>query len=138
MSSKTDGKTLKAKPYVQLWGSGTGRREFLHVDDMADASLFVLNLSQEDYDANTEDMLSHINVGCGTDVSILELAQMVAGVTGFTGEITTDTSKPDGTMQKLMDVSRLSAMGWTAKIELESGIEETYRWFLENISNIRA
>jgi GDP-L-fucose synthase len=123
---------------VTIWGTGKPRREFLHVDDMADASLFVLNLSQEDYDANTEDMLSHINVGCGTDVSILELAQMVAGVTGFTGEITTDTSKPDGTMQKLMDVSRLSAMGWTAKIELESGIEETYHWFLENISNIRA
>ena len=122
---------------VTIWGSGKPRREFLHVDDMADASLFVLDLPKDEYDANTQEMLSHINVGCGRDVSILELAQLVAGVTGFTGEIKTDPSKPDGTMQKLMDVSRLSAMGWDAKIELERGIEETYRWFLDNHSNIR-
>ncbi|MEM1051361.1 MAG: GDP-L-fucose synthase [Pseudomonadota bacterium] len=122
---------------VIIWGTGTPRREFLHVDDMADASLFVLDLPREDYDANTEAMLSHINVGCGSDVSILELATMVAKVTGFTGEITTDPSKPDGTMQKLMDVSRLSAMGWDAKIELRRGIEKTYRWFLDNHAEIR-
>ena len=122
---------------VTIWGSGTPRREFLHVDDMADASLFVLALSREDYEANTDTMLSHINVGCGSDVSILELAQMVAGVTGFTGEITTDPSKPDGTMQKLMDVSRLSAMGWDAKIALQRGIEETYQWFLGNRAALR-
>lgn len=122
---------------VTIWGSGKPRREFLHVDDMADASLFVLDLPKDEYGANTQEMLSHINVGCGRDVSILELAQLVAGVTGFTGEIKTDPSKPDGTMQKLMDVSRLSAMGWDAKIELERGIEETYRWFLDNHSNIR-
>ena len=122
---------------VTIWGTGTPRREFLHVDDMADASLFVADLPREDYDANTQDMLSHINVGCGTDVSILELARIVAGVTGFAGEITTDPSKPDGTKQKLMDVGRLSAMGWDAKIGLQRGIEETYRWFLDNHSNIR-
>ncbi|MGH1413633.1 MAG: GDP-L-fucose synthase [Pelagimonas sp.] len=124
---------------VMIWGSGTPRREFLHVDDMAEASLFVADLDPEIYGANTQDMLSHINVGCGTDVSILELAQLVARVTGFKGEITTDPSKPDGTMKKLMDVSRLADMGWQASIGLEEGVAETYQWFLEQDSaTIRA
>lgn len=122
---------------VQIWGSGTPRREFLHVDDMAAASLFVLGLEKSDYDANTEPMLSHINVGCGSDISILELAQLVAKVTGFTGKITTDTSKPDGTLRKLMEVSRLANMGWKASIDLEQGVAETYQWFLNNAENIR-
>ncbi len=117
---------------VTIWGTGTPRREFLHVADMAEASLFVLDLPKGDYDANTDPMLSHINVGSGTDISILELAQMVATVTGFEGQIATDPSKPDGTMRKLMDVSRLKAMGWQARIDLEDGITETYRWFLAN------
>ena len=82
-------------------------------------------------------MLSHINVGCGEDISILELAQLVARVTGFEGEITTDPSKPDGTMRKLMDVSRLKDMGWAPRIGLERGVEETYRWFLENVETAR-
>jgi nucleoside-diphosphate-sugar epimerase len=116
---------------VTIWGSGQPKREFLHVDDMAEASLFVLDLDRATYDANTEPMLSHINVGCGTDVSILELAQMVADVTGFKGSIANDPSKPDGTMRKLMDVSRLADMGWRARIDLRKGIDETYRWFLE-------
>jgi nucleoside-diphosphate-sugar epimerase len=116
---------------VTIWGSGKPRREFLHVDDMAEASLFVLDLDRATYDANTEPMLSHINVGCGTDVSILELAQMVADVTGFKGSIANDPTKPDGTMRKLMDVSRLADMGWRARIDLRKGIDETYRWFLE-------
>lgn len=115
---------------VTIWGSGIPRREFLHVDDMAEASLFVLDLPKEIYDANTQPMLSHINVGAGTDVSILELAQMVAKVTGFKGGIITDPSKPDGPMRKLMDVSRLTKMGWTARIGLEVGIAATYEWFL--------
>ena len=117
---------------VTIWGSGKPRREFLHVDDMAEASLFVLALDKETYQANTEPMLSHINVGTGTDVSILELAQMVARVTGFQGVVVTDPSKPDGTMQKLMDVSRIACMGWQARTGLEDGIAETYRWYLEN------
>ena len=123
---------------VTIWGSGNPRREFLHVDDMATASLFVLDLPKEIYEANTEPMLSHINVGCGSDVSILELAQKVAEVTGFEGQIDTDPSKPDGTMRKLMDVSRLDAMGWKASIELDRGIRETYDWFLSNQDNFRA
>ncbi|MGR3458067.1 MAG: GDP-L-fucose synthase [Pseudooceanicola nanhaiensis] len=114
---------------VVIWGSGKPMREFLHVDDMAEASLFVLDLNRAAYEAHTRSMLSHINVGTGTDVSIMELAQMVARVTGFQGRITTDPSKPDGTMRKLMDVSRLADMGWAAKITLENGVRETYEWF---------
>ncbi|KFE33428.1 GDP-L-fucose synthase [Thioclava atlantica] len=122
---------------VTIWGTGTPRREFLHVDDMAEASLFVLDLPKAGYDANTDPMLSHINVGSGSDISILELAQMVAKVTGFEGQIATDPSKPDGTMRKLMDVSRLSKMGWQARVGLEEGIAETYRWFLDNADTVR-
>jgi len=122
---------------VVIWGSGTPRREFLHVDDMAEASLFVLDLPKEEYEANTQAMLSHINVGSGTDISILDLAQLVARVTGFQGRISTDPSKPDGTHRKLMDVSRLADMGWRAGISLEDGIPETYRWFLENAESVR-
>ncbi len=122
---------------VTIWGTGTPRREFLHVDDMAEASLYVLDLPKDVYDANTEPMLSHINVGTGTDVSILELARMVAGVTGFRGRIATDPTKPDGTMRKLMDVTRLADMGWRARIALQDGIEETYRWFLANTATAR-
>ena len=120
-----------------IWGTGTPRREFLHVDDMAAASLFVLDLPLEEYQANTEPMLSHINVGCGEDISILELAQLVAEVVGFEGRIITDPSKPDGTMRKLMDVSRLKGMGWKPQIDLGKGIESTYRWFLDNAANLR-
>ena len=122
---------------VTIWGTGTPRREFLHVDDMAEASMFVLNLDRETYEANTDPMLSHINVGTGTDVSIFELAQMVAKITGFTGEILTDPTKPDGTMRKLMDVSRLAKMGWSAQIGLEAGLRETFEWFLENADAAR-
>ena len=89
-------------------------------------------------DTNTEDMLSHINVGTGIDISILELAQMVAEVTSFKGRIETDPSKPDGTMRKLMDPSRLRSMGWTASIGLREGLESTYRWFLDNQDSFRS
>ncbi|MFG6511428.1 MULTISPECIES: GDP-L-fucose synthase family protein [unclassified Sulfitobacter] len=122
---------------VQIWGSGRPRREFLHVDDMAEASLFVLDLDRETYEANTQPMLSHINVGTGTDISIMELAQMVARVTGFKGRITNDPSKPDGTLRKLMDVNRLADMGWRASIDLEKGLRETYDWFIDNPDTIR-
>ncbi|MEB3421127.1 GDP-L-fucose synthase [Salipiger marinus] len=123
---------------VVIWGSGKPMREFLHVDDMAEASLFVLDLDKASYEANTDPMLSHINVGSGTDVSILDLARMVARITGFEGRIVTDPSKPDGTMRKLMDVSRLKEMGWQASIPLERGLAETYQWFLAHQGSFRA
>ena len=116
---------------VTVWGSGTPMREFLHVDDMAEASLFVLDLPAETYQRETEPMLSHINVGSGTDVTIRELAETLAKVTGFTGRLTFDASKPDGTPRKLMDVSRLARLGWSAQIGLEDGIRDTYAWFLK-------
>ncbi|WP_170516283.1 GDP-L-fucose synthase [Ruegeria atlantica] len=116
---------------VVIWGTGKPRREFLHVDDMAEASLFVLDLPRDVYEANTQPMLSHINVGCGEDISIADLAALVAKTTGYTGRITQDVSKPDGTMRKLMDVSRLADMGWRARVGLEDGIRETYAWFLD-------
>lgn len=122
---------------VSIWGSGRPRREFLHVDDMADASLFVLNLSKEKYQENTQPMISHINIGSGIDVSILELAQLIADVTGYKGEIKTDATKPDGTMRKLMDVTRLENIGWRANIELEAGVRATYEWFLEHEYSVR-
>ena len=122
---------------VAIWGSGTQRREFLHVDDMAAASLFVLELPRDIYEAHTEPMLSHINIGCGSDISILELANMVAGVVGYKGRITTDPTKNDGTMRKLMNVSRLTSMGWHASITLDHGLSDTYRWFLENTEQLR-
>ena len=115
---------------VVIWGTGTPMREFLHVDDMAQASLFVMDLDKATYDRETDPMLSHINVGTGTDVSIADLARMVAEVTGFQGRLGFDTSKPDGTPKKLMDVSRLARLGWKASIPLEQGLRETYAWFL--------
>ena len=123
---------------VVIWGSGTPRREFLHVDDMAEASLFVLNLSKDIYDQNTDPMMSHINVGSGTDISILELARLVAKVTGYNGQIITDRTKPDGTMRKLMNVDRLAKMGWSAQIQLERGLADTYKWYLENAQSARS
>lgn len=122
---------------VVIWGTGTPRREFLHVDDMAAASLFVLDLPKAVYEANTQPMLSHINVGSGTDISIFDLAQKVAAITSYKGRITTDPAKPDGTPKKLMDVTRLTQMGWSAQIALDQGIAETYRWFRANAETYR-
>jgi GDP-L-fucose synthase len=116
---------------VVIWGSGNPMREFLHVDDMAAASLFVMDLDREAYQAETREMLSHINVGSGTDVTIRELAETIAEVTGFKGRLSFDTSKPDGTPRKLMDVNRLARMGWEYTITLEDGIRDTYDWFLK-------
>lgn len=122
---------------VTIWGSGMPRREFLHVDDMAAASLFVLDLPKDIYASHTEPMLSHINVGTGEDISILELGQLVADVTGYEGQILIDPSKPDGTMRKLMDVGTLSRIGWSAGINLRDGIAQTYRWYLDNAESAR-
>lgn len=122
---------------VEVWGSGTPKREFLHVDDLAEASLFVMGLDRTRYRAHTLPMSSHINVGTGSDVTIGELARMVADVTGFEGEIRFDTTKPDGTPRKLLDVSRLRSMGWTAHIHLREGLRQTYEWFLEHQEGLR-
>lgn len=121
---------LNETEVVTIWGSGTPMREFLHVDDMAEASLFVLDLDDTTYQAETQPMMSHINVGSGVDVTIRELAETVAAVTGFKGRLEFDSSKPDGSPRKLMDVSRLKRLGWSATIELRDGIEQTYSWFL--------
>lgn len=128
--------TTGAKEVV-IWGSGKPYREFLHVDDMAEASLFVLDLPKQTYEANTQPMLSHINVGTGQEVSIAQLAESIAQVAGFAGKIVFDSSKPDGTPRKLMDVSRLKEMGWSAKINLRDGLEDTYRWY-QKTNSIRS
>ena len=117
---------------VVIWGTGTPRREFLHVDDMAAASLFVLDMAPELYRAATEPMLSHINVGSGTDVSISELAGLIAEVTGFRGTIRFDSTRPDGAPRKLLDVSCLERLGWRARTGLREGIAGTYRWYRSN------
>jgi GDP-L-fucose synthase len=123
---------------VVIWGTGTPKREFLHVDDMAAACVFLLNLPEDIYAANTQPMLSHINVGTGSDVSIADLARTIAQVTGFEGDISFDTTKPDGAPRKLLDVSRLTNMGWAASIQLEEGIRQTYDWYLANQGSLRA
>ena len=112
-------------------------REFLHVDDMAAASVHVMELDVEGYRANTQPMLSHINVGTGVDCTIRELAETVARVTGFTGQLIFDSSKPDGTPRKLMDVSRLKALGWLASIGLEDGLRDAYEWYVKNVEQAR-
>jgi GDP-L-fucose synthase len=124
-------------PVVTIWGTGTPRREFLHVDDMAAASLHVLDLDLETYRANTRPMCSHINVGTGTDVTIRELAETIARVTGYGGELGFDPSKPDGAPRKLLDVARLTALGWRPEYDLEHGLRHTYRWFRDHLDAVR-
>lgn len=123
---------LNNDPTVTIWGTGTPRREFLFVDDMAAASVYVMNLDKSTYDQFTQPMLSHINVGIGHDLSIAELAEIICKVVGYNGGIKFDANKPDGTKRKLMDNSRLSNLGWRAKMNLEEGVAITYQDFLEN------
>jgi len=122
-------------PQVTVWGSGTPRREFLYVDDMASASVHVMNLSRDVYQQHTQPMLSHINVGWGDDVTIADAARTVAQVVGYTGQIVFDTQKPDGTPRKLMDSQRLRALGWLPKIEFETGLRLAYQDFLANFTH---
>ncbi|EMT6383364.1 GDP-L-fucose synthase [Providencia rettgeri] len=122
---------------VVVWGTGTPMREFLYVDDMAAASVYVMELNKETYQANTQSMLSHINVGTGVDCTIREMAETMAKVVGFTGNVIFDNSKPDGTPRKLMDVSRLNSLGWSYSVNLEEGLTQTYQWFLQNQQNFR-
>jgi GDP-L-fucose synthase len=122
---------------VVVWGTGKPMREFLHVDDMAAASIHVLELDSALYKANTQDMMSHINVGTGLDCTIGELAETLKEVIGFAGQLEFDTNKPDGTPRKLLDVSRLESLGYKAKISLRDGLAETYAWFLDHQNDYR-
>jgi len=118
---------------VVVWGTGNAMREFLYVDDMAEASLFVLELDKQTYDDNTQPMLSHINVGTGKDVTIKEMAQTMKEVVGYKGKVAFDTTKPDGAPRKLIDVTRLKNMGWSYATNLEDGLTNTYKWYLESL-----
>ena len=116
-----------------VWGTGNAKREFLYVDDMAQASLFILELDERIYKANTQPMLSHINIGTGVDLSIREMAETMKKVINYKGRIVYETSRPDGPPRKLTDVSRLSQMGWKYTVDLKKGLEKTYEWYLENV-----
>ena len=131
-----DAKVNGAKE-VLAWGSGSPLREFLHVDDMASASIHLMNMSRISFEEHTSVMLSHVNVGTGIECSIKELTEKVACAVDYQGEIIWDSSKPDGAPRKLSDVSRLSKLGWRSKIDLDAGLQETYDWFLSNYSVIR-
>jgi GDP-L-fucose synthase len=128
---------LNGDKEVIAWGSGKPMREFLYVDDMADASIHVMNLDKTIYTENTGPMLSHINVGTGIDCTIRELVETVAKVVGFEGTIEFDTSKPDGAPRKLMDVARLQSLGWEYSVSLEKGLNLAYQWFIENQGEFR-
>jgi GDP-L-fucose synthase len=127
----------ESAPFVTVWGTGTPRREFLHVDDLADACVHLMGLDVETYRAHTQPMCSHVNVGVGDDVSIRELAETIQDVVGYSGEIRFDRTKPDGTPRKLLDVGRLAALGWKARTGLREGLARTYDWFLEHQGDIR-
>ena len=120
---------------IEVWGTGKPMREFLFVDDMAEASLFVLGIDKEIYDENTLPMISHINVGSGKDITIKELAEIMREVVGFEGKISFDNTKPDGSPRKLIDVSRLSKMGWKNSTSLREGLELTYNWYKNNLDD---
>mgnify|MGYP000069534919 FL=1 len=128
---------LNGDSKVVAWGSGKPMREFLYVDDMAAASIYVMDLSQEQYEANTEPMSSHINVGSGVDCTIRELVETVAKVVEFKGAIEFDSSKPDGAPRKLMNVERLNSLGWNYSVSLAQGLRLAYQWFLEHQNDFR-
>jgi len=119
-------------PEVVVWGAGTAMREFLYVDDMAQASLFVLELDEQTYKNNTQPMLSHINVGTGKDITISEMAETMKRVVKYEGKLTFDTTKPNGALRKLIDVTRIENMGWKHSVDLEAGLNKTYTWYLES------
>lgn len=123
---------INHSPTVTVWGSGTPRREFLYVDDMAAACIHVMNLEKTTYRKHTQSMLSHINVGCGDDITIRKLAELVGKVIGYQGEVAFDSSKPDGPPRKLMDSTRLNNLGWKAKVDLEAGLKMAYEDFLKS------
>ena len=123
---------------VKVWGSGTVSREFLHVDDMADASIFIMNLDKKKYHSRTKPMLSHINVGFSSDCTIKELADLISDAVDYDGGIVWDKSKPDGPKRKLMCTKVITDLGWKPKIDLKTGLRKTYKWYLKNQSRIKA
>lgn len=129
---------LNQDPQVVVWGSGSPMREFLHVDDMAAATIFVMGLARDVYFGSEQNSNFHINIGSGMDCTIKELAYSMAKVVGYEGKIVFDTSKPDGTPRKLLDVSKLRSLGWAASIPLEKGLRDTYAWLIQNESELRA
>lgn len=129
---------LRGEPRVPVWGSGRPRREFLHVDDMAAASIHLLELEPETYWSVADERCSHINVGAGSDIRIADLAALIAEVTGFSGHVEFDPSMPDGTPRKLLDTSRLRRLGWEPSIQLEEGIRSTYQWMTAHWEDILA
>ncbi len=128
---------LRGDKNVVVWGTGKPMREFLHVDDMAAACIHVMNLDKSIYSEHTDPMMSHINVGTGVDCTIRELAETMKQVVGFEGELVFDTTRPDGTPRKLMDVSRLKKLGWESSVSLKDGLSSTYAWFIANAANLR-
>ena len=120
------------KPFVEVWGSGKPMREFLHVDDMADASIHIMDIDKKTLESEVDPMLSHINIGTGTDITIKDVAQIVKEVVGFYGEIVFNTKMPDGTERKLLDVFKIENLGWKPEIPLIDGLQETYDWFLKS------
>ena len=123
------------KKEVVVWGTGNAMREFLYVDDMAEASLFVFEIEQEVYQKNTEPMISHINIGTGFEISIRNMAEIMSKIIGFKGDLVFDHRKPDGASRKLTDISRLSNMGWSYRVNLERGLKDTYKWYLKHLKN---
>jgi len=119
---------IRGDKEVEVWGSGNPRREFLYADELAQACVFIMNKKES---------VGLINVGVGYDVTIKELAELIKKTVGFTGELKFDPTKPDGTLRKLMDVSKVNSLGWSAKISLEEGLQKTYQWFLENLENVK-
>ena len=138
LMNKFHNAVINKQKEVVVWGSGMPKREFLHVKDMALACIHIMNLNKDLYQSKTQTMLSHVNIGSGKDCSIKELALTMAKVTKFDGEIIFDTSKPDGTPRKLMDVSRLNELEWKYSIDLEEGLSATYSWYLRNFEKIRS
>ena len=118
---------------VVVWGTGNAMREFLYVDDMAEASLFVLELDEQTYQANTKPVLSHINVGTGKDTTIREMAETMKQVVGYEGKLTFDAAKPDGAPRKMIDITKLKKMGWEYSVDLKEGLIDTYKWYLDKI-----
>ena len=129
---------IESSKNVVVWGTGTPLREFLHVDDMASACVYVMELEKNKLDLEVQSMNSHINIGAGLDCTISELASIMAKVVGYPGEITFDSTKPDGTPRKVLNISRLQRLGWASSISLENGLRNTYNWYLDNIGSVRA